>query len=145
MTQTSTLPALLDTDAPITRTQAAARGALALLAALVFGLIALLLMPNPGTASAVTPGAVDTAPAVQVSRIDAIPDLDLAEVRALAPSTELTDTQVLSMLEVADLICEGMTAGVPLMNMADSLVWNQGLTDEEAHDFVRTVAQTHCG
>jgi len=132
MTQTFALaPAL-------TRTQAAARGALVVLATLAFGLMALLLMPNPGTQAQV----VDT-PAVEFQRIDAIPVYQSVAVE-LVPGADLTPEQVALVEQTADLICEGFTAGVPVVNMADSLVWNFGLTDTEARDFVNQVGNTHC-
>lgn len=114
---------------------------LTLLALAGIGVLQSLAQPQPQDVAVV---AVAAAEPEMAHRIDAIPDFSLSEVAAFAPSVDLTADQAAQMLQVADLICEGMTAGVPLMNMADSLVWNQGLTDEEAHDFVRTVAQTHC-
>lgn len=105
-----------------------------------FAAIAVLMVPSPGASQAVA-----AAPAeITFHRIDAIPTIQLNEVAALVPDADLSTDQLEQVSLVADQICEGITAGVPLMNMADSLVWNQGLTDTEAHDFVREVAQTHC-
>lgn len=57
---------------------------------------------------------------------------------------DFTEAQTQEVWLAADRICEGYTAGVPLMVMADQLVAEQGITDEQAHDFVRLVVQTRC-
>lgn len=59
--------------------------------------------------------------------------------------TEALSVGQLGAIEVAaDQICEGLTAEVPVMVMADQLVRDQGMTDQQARAFVNEVATERC-
>lgn len=116
----------------MTRTIATAAALLALIGAAV-ALIAALLMPNP--ASAVSAPA--PVPATATGELDGF-------LAALAPSTDLSPEQAADLLAAADLVCEGVTAEVPVMVMADTLAADLGLTDEEARHLVNTAATVYC-
>lgn len=55
-----------------------------------------------------------------------------------------TPAQLTELNYAADRVCEGLTANVPLMVLADTVSAEQGLTDEQAHDFVAEVALERC-
>lgn len=63
---------------------------------------------------------------------------------ALAPASDFTPEHAAVLVEAADRVCEGATAGVPVVEMADRLVVELSLTDEEARTFVNTAATVHC-
>lgn len=96
-----------------------------------FALIAVALMPSsPARAVAATeaPAAVEVDPFLV----------------ALAPGTHFAPEHADALLAAADRVCEGVTAEVPVVDMANALAESLGLTDEEARDFVNTAATVHC-
>lgn len=97
------------------------------------GLSALLLS---ATGPQAAPAAAATAPAPAYS----VPAL----AEELAPGADLTVAQADALTLAADRVCEGLTAEVPVMVLADTLVTQQGLSDEEARDFVHAAAAGHC-
>jgi hypothetical protein len=103
-----------------------------------------LLPEDYRTEPAAAASVATEAPAeITYHRIDAIPEVQ-GEVLTLAPDQDLTEAQATEVLLAADRVCEGMQAGVPLMDMAIEVQASQGLTGVEAHDFVKRAAQAHC-
>jgi hypothetical protein len=91
-------------------------------------------------------GAPTTSAVAQASVEDLVAgdNLLLARAGQFVPGTDLTLDQAREVVLAADRVCDGMTAGVPLMDMADTLTVDLGLTDTEAHAFVRSAAQVNC-
>jgi hypothetical protein len=84
---------------------------------------------------------------IQMTRIDAIPALQGAEAEfltALAPGSDFTEEQARDLTSWAFKVCEGITAEVPVVDMADVLVREVGMTDAEARDFVTVAGDTVC-
>lgn len=102
-----------------------------------FGILAAVLMPA-APAQAVQERAVT---AVQVQGPAAAPDAFL--VALVGPGTEVP-ANAEELLLAADRVCEGFTAEVPLVVMADALTVELSLTDEEARHFVNTAGVIHC-
>jgi hypothetical protein len=93
------------------------------------------------------PSTGEPTPAVAQESVESLvahDNLLLARAGQFVPATELTLDQAREVIAAADRVCEGMTAGVPLMDMADALTVDLGLTDTEAHDFVKAAAQLNC-
>lgn len=63
---------------------------------------------------------------------------------ALAPGSDLAPDTAAALLAAADRVCEGVTAEVPVVDMANALTVELSLTDEEARTFVNTAATVHC-
>lgn len=101
-----------------------------------FAILANLLLP------ADAPAAVAEAPAVVAVETPA-PAVDPL-LAALAPSTDLAPEQAARLLDAADRVCEGLTAGVPVAIMSTDLMHDLSLTGEEARDLVNTAALIHC-
>jgi len=117
-------------------------------AALLLGTLALLgltqLLPadTAPTAAAPAVAVVEQMHAVETpSGLGT--DFGLVTV-ALGEGTDFTQAQVDEILLAADRVCEGITAGVPVVVMADTLVQTQGIGDEAARDFVNLAATTRC-
>jgi Protein of unknown function (DUF732) len=111
--------------------------AVALLIAAV-ALLADLLLPADPAARADTP-----APAAQ-ERTATLSGPDAAFLSVLAPGTELEPGQAAALVEAADRVCEGVTAAVPVVVMADTVAADLGLSDTEARHLVNTAATTRC-
>lgn len=111
----------------------------AALAAVLAGFVVLagLLMPAPAAEAAQAPPAA----AVQVQTPVTAEDAFLAAL--LGPGTGIP-ANADALLIAADLVCEGITAEVPVMVMADGTAADLSLTDEEARHFVNTAAVTWC-
>lgn len=120
----------------------------ALLLAAFAGLAVLLLPASAGAVTATDHGqppvvAATALPpgAVAPAQADA-PDAFLAAL--LGPATDLAPGQAETLTAAADRVCEGFTAGVPVVVMADRLSAELGLTDEEARHLVNTAGTVHC-
>jgi hypothetical protein len=119
-----------------------------------------------GVASIPAPGERAAAPAVEFHRIDAIPaaplaapatdpaggstadplvDVDVAFLTDLfGPATGYTPEQAAELVLAAHRVCEGSTAGVPVVDMATVLTVDHGLTDDEARAFIAAAADAYC-
>jgi hypothetical protein len=111
-----------------------------------------------GVASIPVPTTHAAAPAaVEFSRIDAIPaaqpaaDADAltgADAAFLAelfgPATGYTPAQGAELVHAAHRVCEGVAAGVPVVDMATVLTADHGMTDDEARAFIALAADAYC-
>jgi hypothetical protein len=111
--------------------------ALAALALLVLTLVGLALMLRPAPAEAVQPAP---APAV----VHVTPETPDAFLRTLVGDGTHLPPNAEELSLAADRVCEGITAGVPVMVMADTAAAQLALTDEEARHLVNTAAVTRC-
>jgi hypothetical protein len=90
------------------------------------------------------------APAAPVGlhRIDAVPAPAAQPLKtgfaALEGTDALSGAEQSQVEAAADRVCEGVTGQVPVMGMADTLVEEQGMTDEQARAFVNEVAVQRC-
>jgi hypothetical protein len=84
--------------------------------------------------------ALQAAPAVETPTVQVDPFL----VSLVGAGVDLPADHAAELLLAADRVCEGITAEVPVVDMADALVRDLGLTDEEARHFVNTAAMVHC-
>jgi hypothetical protein len=113
--------------------------ALLLLVAAGIASIAALLMPAP---------AVSAMQTVSMTRIDAIPapapQVDEIVALAFGGETDYTTLDAIHVHEVADRVCEGFTAGVPIIEMDRILVEQENLTPVAAHEFVLGVHRIQC-
>jgi hypothetical protein len=55
-----------------------------------------------------------------------------------------TTTQDIEIHEAADRVCEGFTAGVPMVVMEPEIAREFGLDGQAAHDFVRVAHEIQC-
>lgn len=112
-----------------------------LFAAVVGALAALAALLLPASAAA-------TVPAQQVSVVPAVhattPQPDAFLVALLGDATDLAPGQAEELLLAADRVCEGITAEVPEGFMIRTVSEEQGVTLEEAHQFVETAMTVHC-
>jgi hypothetical protein len=114
------------------------------LGALFLILAALAVALGVGTAGAVGLDRVQPAAAAEIQRKD-MPLRVQADLVALLPEgTDFTPGMLTEVRAAADRVCEGVTAGVPVMVMADTLAVEQGLTDPEARHFVNQAALGYC-
>jgi hypothetical protein len=105
---------------------------------------ALLLIPAPGSNAprpVITPAAhVTHAGGTAVSSTIA----DRTFLTALAPDADLDPATADRLAQTASLVCEGMTANVPLTVIESTLVARQSFTPAEAHRFVEVAATVRC-
>jgi hypothetical protein len=101
-----------------------------------FAALAATLLPT----AAERPAVVELAPALRSTAAEPSPFL----VALLGDGTHLDAAQVEELTAAADRVCEGVTADVPVMVMADTLAGELSLTDEEARHLVNTAATVHC-
>jgi hypothetical protein len=110
--------------------------ALAFAAVLALGaLLAAVLMPNP-TAQA--------APAVEVAEVAPVVAEPAAPFLVALLGDSGTPENAGELLLAADRVCEGLTAGVPVVVMADGIAAEFGVDDEQARHFVNTAGVVHC-
>lgn len=121
---------------------------------LAFGGLSALLLPSQAAPAQAAAPALVSAP--DFHRIDAIPAVQAAELPRVDPliartlAAHVGDTGSYTTLQsieahlAADRVCEGMVDGVPLMEIADVVAEQQGLTDNEAHDFVLIAHEVQC-
>lgn len=115
-----------------------------------FGALAAFLLPaQQPTAQAAVPAVtdvhrIDAIPAVQAADLPQVDELVARTLAAHVGDTAYTTTQSIEAHLAADRVCEAMIAGVPLMEIADATAAQQGLTDEEAHDFVIAAHEINC-
>jgi hypothetical protein len=109
-----------------------------------FAALALLLIPAPGSNAprpAITPAAhVAHAGGTAVSSTIA----DRTFLTALAPDADLDPATADRLAQTASLVCEGMTANVPLTVIESTLAARQAFTPAEAHRFVEVAATVRC-
>jgi hypothetical protein len=118
----------------------AARTALVLVAlaiALAIGAV-LGVAASPSTADAVQAPAVEVAPAVEAPALDEDPFL-----LALLGDAGLPENAE-ELLLAADRVCEGVTAEVPVVVMADTVAAEFSVDDEQAREFVNLAATIRC-
>jgi hypothetical protein len=106
--------------------------------------LALLLIPAPGSNAPhapLTPAAhVTHAGGTAVSSTIA----DRTFLTALAPDADLDPATADRLTQTASLVCEGMTANVPLTVIESTLAARQSFTPAEAHRFVEVAATVRC-
>lgn len=122
----------------MTLTRRLAAAALLFIAALLAGIAVLDRAATPATAQ--QPAAV-VEPAAQVITPGPIVEPVLV---ALAPDSDLAPAHAEQLTLVADRVCEGWTAEVPLMVMRDTVAAELGVDDAEARAFVDTALTVHC-
>lgn len=91
-------------------------------------------------------GEVTTAAVVEstVEDLAAADRMLLANAGRFVPDTDLTVDQAREVVSTANRVCDGLTAGVPMVEFTFVLA-EQGLTDTEARAFVTAVAASgHC-
>lgn len=144
----------------MTQTQHPRRYALSLLAALV---VISALGALAAVALTVQLGRAATPADIPMHRIDAIPAAQAVRTDTPIPGTGLvpapvdeivaavlgggetyTTTQAMQVHLAADRVCEGMTAGVPLVVIEPELVQEFGLDGATAHQFVITAHALQC-
>lgn len=122
------------------------------------GVLALLLMPTPGSAASVISPVPPAPPATVIQRIAAIPAVQgyqLPEADELVmvvlgneesgqDVAPYTTTQVIQIHAAADQLCAGMAAGVPLVTLEPELAQQYGLDGQAAHDFVFNAHAVQC-
>lgn len=114
---------------------------LVLFAAVVGALAALAALLLPAAAGATQP-TQRPAPVTVAPAVHAAPDAFLTAL--LGDATDLAPGQGEQLLEAADRVCEGITAQVPEGFMIRTVSEEQGVTLEEAHQFVETAMSVHC-
>jgi hypothetical protein len=120
------------------------------LIALITGLVAGLLIAA-GIAALVNQVSAEQPPAVTVTeQADADALADQADLAAQVPFDSLAGTDGLTVGQLAEIelaadrVCEGLTAGVPMVEITRVLSEQQGLTDEQARDFANEVGVERC-
>lgn len=63
---------------------------------------------------------------------------------AFGAGSDYTRTQLRQVRAAADRVCDGITAGVPLVDMASRLSADTGMDDTQSRNFVTVVGQQHC-
>ncbi len=145
-----------------TRTAIALLVLLLCAAGVAFGVASI---PSPVAAPAAAPAVVE------LHRIDAIPadqpadqpaafsggaaaavaDVPVADVDAtflaqlFGPDTDYAPDHAAALVTAAHRVCEGITADVPVVDMAAVLTTAHGFTDDEARTFIALAADTYCG
>jgi hypothetical protein len=114
--------------------------------ALLFGLADAL---QPHDASAHASVTSPTSAAIQYHRTDAIPPAntpvaDPLVAAVLGGDGLYTTVQADQVHLAADRVCEGFTAGVPLVVMEPELVQEFGLDGATAHEFVKVAHDIQC-
>lgn len=128
------------------------RTARTLLLLATFGLLltgvcagALSVMPATPPAAA---QADEPFSAVELPLAPAAPALSAVDAEFIAalvgPATDVVPEQALELVYAAHRVCEAITAEVPVIVMADTLVVDHGLTDTEARDFIALAGQLYC-
>jgi hypothetical protein len=87
------------------------------------------------------------APATEgINRIDAIPADQPAEqaFESLAGTETFTAEQLAQIELAADRVCEGLTAGVPMVEIQAQLTASEGMDDAQARAFANEVAVSRC-
>lgn len=118
---------------------------LLVLVAIAFGVLAVALLPEPGSAAGTR---VD--PAGALHRIDAVPAAAAVDVSdqlvlaAVGAGADVSAAQVTDIHLAADRVCEGFVAGVPVTTMEQVVAGEQGLTLGAAHAFVEAVHAVQC-
>jgi hypothetical protein len=112
-----------------------------------FAALALLLIPAPGSNAPHAP-LTPAAPAAHVTHAGgtAVSSTitDRTFLTALAPDTDLDPATADRLTQTASLVCEGMTANVPLTVIESTLAARQSFTPAEAHRFVEVAATVRC-
>jgi hypothetical protein len=128
-----------------------ARAALVLVALAVALAVGALLgvAASPSGADAVQPvaPAVDEPAVPAAPALPTLPGYDAADpfvVALLGPDTDASPERVVELLLAADRVCEGFTAEVPVVDLADTVAEELSLTDEEARAFVNTAGTVRC-
>ena len=107
---------------------------------------ALAQLPSGSVAQAdAPPAAVEPAPAPADVLAPSVSGVDAEFVAALVgPATDLAPERSLELVYAAHRVCEGFTAEVPVMVLADSLVAAYGFTDDEARAFLTLADEFYC-
>lgn len=85
------------------------------------------------------------APAVAIAIPAPVLDgVDAAFVAQLLPASEVTDARALELASAGHRVCEGFTAAVPMVDLADSLATGLGFTDREARAFITLAGEFYC-
>lgn len=98
-------------------------------------------------AAADAPPAVLTEPAPAPADVLApsVSGVDAEFVAAVVgPGTDLAPGQALELVYAGHRVCEGFTAGVPMIDLADALVAEFGVTDEDARAFITLADEFYC-
>lgn len=117
-------------------------------ALLVFTLMALLVAALFSALGHQSSTLYPEQPAVVAQAAPVVHDVASDEQQRMAAlvgeGVGYTAQQAEALTTAADLVCEGITAEVPMVDMSTFLVADYGLTDDEARTFVANAATTHC-
>jgi hypothetical protein len=118
--------------------------AFALVVAAFAALASILTSGVPAHAVQAPAPVVVQAPAVQAAPVVEEPALDEDPFLGALLGDAGLPANALDLSYAADRVCEGMTAGVPLLDMADAVAGEFSVDDEQAHEFVRLAATIRC-
>ena len=103
-------------------------------------------IPSGSVAQADAPPAIaEPTPAPVEVLAPSVSGVDAEFIVALVgPATDLAPEHSLELVYAGHRVCEGFTAGVPMVDLADSLVAAHGFTDEEARAFITLADEFYC-
>lgn len=117
-----------------------------LLTGVLAGAFAQLPAALPVAAADAPPAAIaEPAPAPADVLASSVTGVDAEFVAAVVgPDTDLAPGQALELVYAGHRVCEGFTAGVPMVDLADALVAELAVTDEDARAFITLADEYYC-